>query len=329
VSRVPLRLSPLTRPAARSSGRSVITVASRQPERDRTRRTHTALMLSVLTALTIMTVDAAGGRSSPVEPARTAAAHVFGPLEQGAAAVASPVVSTVQMVGEMRTLRAENEALHQRNEGLSAQLATTEVERNRLAQYDALAGISEGTSFSLVPARVVAIGPAQAFARTVTIDAGTADGVHADLTVVSGAGLVGRVVRAGRHTATVLLAVDAGSVIGGRLDSSMELGFLRGNGSLGADGKLSLELVDPDAVPVEGDTVVTWGSRRGVPYVAGVPVGEVTEVRASAGDQSVTAQVQPFADMSALDLVGVVTGSRDGNSRTVGRAAVGPLEGTP
>jgi cell shape-determining protein MreC len=61
--------------------------------------------------------------------------------------------------------------------------------------------------------------------------------------------------------------------------------------------------------------------------VAGVPVGEVTEVRASAGDQSVTAQVQPFADMSALDLVGVVTGSRDGGSRTVGRAALNPLQG--
>ena len=40
----------------------------------------------------------------------------------------------------------------------------------------------------------------------------------------------------------------------------MELGFLRGDGDLGSDGVLTLGLVDPQAVPAEGDAVVTWGS---------------------------------------------------------------------
>ena len=40
-----------------------------------------------------------------------------------------------------------------------------------------------------------------------------------------------------------------------------------------------------------------------------MPVGTVVDTQASAGDQSVTAQVEPFADMSSLDLVGVVVGS--------------------
>jgi rod shape-determining protein MreC len=69
-----------------------------------------------------------------------------------------------------------------------------------------------------------------------------------------------------------------------------------------------MDVVDPTVGPARGDTVVTWGSRGGSPYVAGVPVGTVVDTQASAGDQSVTAQVEPFADMSSLDLVGVVLG---------------------
>jgi len=279
------------------------------PDRDQSRHTRTALVVSVLVAVTVMTLDAAGGSSSPVEPLRAGAAEVFGPIELGADAVVRPVTGAVSLLTEMRELRSDNTALADENAAMRAELATERVDRNRLAEYDALAGVTDGTGFELVPARVVAVGPAQAFARTVTISAGTADGVRADLTVVNGAGLVGRVLSTSRHTATVLLAVDAGSVIGGRLDRSMELGFLRGNGSLGADGRLTLNLVDPDAVPGEGDTIVTWGSRGGSPYVAGVPVGSVQDVQASAGDQSVSATVEPFVDMSALDLVGVVTGA--------------------
>ena len=168
------------------------------------------------------------------------------------------------------------------------------------------------------------MGPAQAFARTVTIDAGTEDGVEPDMTVLEAGGLVGRVLRTNRSTATVLLVVDAESVVGGRLGSSMELGFLRGSGDVGDDAVLDMDLVDPTVVPRDGDTVVTWGSRGGAPYVAGVPVGNVVDVQASAGDQSVTATIEPFADMSSLDLVGVVVGTGHDRSRAeLGRAAPG------
>ncbi len=285
-------------------------------ERDHA-RARTALVLSVLTAAAVMTLDAAGDDGSPVDPLRRGAAEVFGPLESGATAVGDPIAEAVDFVGEIHRLRSDNERLESENAALEAEVATGVVDRNRLAEYDALTEVADGGGFELVPARVVAIGPAQTFARTVTIDAGSVDGVRPDLTVVNGAGLVGRVLRTSRHTATVLLAVDAGSVIGGRLDRSMELGFLRGDGSLGSDGVLTFDLVDPQAVPADGDTVVTWGSRGSAPYVAGVPVGEVTSVGTSAGDQSVTASVRPFADMSALDLVGVVVGPDRSGQRAV------------
>ena len=57
--------------------------------------------------------------------------------------------------------------------------------------------------YTIAPARVIAIGPAQSFSRTVTIDAGTADGVRADMTVLNGDGLVGRVVETDPLTSIV------------------------------------------------------------------------------------------------------------------------------
>ena len=101
-----------------------------------------------------------------------------------------------------------------------------------------------------------------------------------------------------------------------RLATSMELGFVRGEAGLGQTGWLNLELVDGQVAPQPGDSVLTWGSRRGAPYVAGVPIGTVIDARASAGDQSVTARVEPFADMSSLDLVGVVVGPQRQKQRS-------------
>jgi rod shape-determining protein MreC len=129
------------------------------------------------------------------------------------------------------------------------------------------------------------------------------------MTVYDADGLVGRVLRVGPTTSTVLLIVDAESVVGGRVGSTAELAFLRGDGDLSGDGRLTMTTLDSTTRPVAGETVVSWGSQGGVPYVAGVPLGTVEEVQTSARDSSATVSVQPFADFSSLDVVAVVTGS--------------------
>ena len=82
----------------------------------------------------------------------------------------------------------------------------------------------------MLPAQVIAIGSAQTFSWTVTIDAGSSDGIRPDMTVINGDGLVGRVKTVGPTTSTVLLAVDPESSVGVRLEGSMEVGFTTGQG---------------------------------------------------------------------------------------------------
>jgi rod shape-determining protein MreC len=145
------------------------------------------------------------------------------------------------------------------------------------------------------------------------------------MTVLNNDGLVGRVVRADRSTATVLLLVDQDSVVGGRLGSSMEVGFLRGRGSVGGDARLDLDLVDASATVERDDSLVTWGSRNGAPYVSGVPIGRVVGVSSTPRQQSTQAVIEPYVDFSSLDLVGVVVDRDTKSDRAVIRA--GSTEG--
>lgn len=271
-----------------------------------TRRTRLLLALLLVTSISLITLDyrsSGDGDRSPLDGLRSVAAALFGPVEQVAAAIAAPVGDAVESVSSLGAGRDEAARLRRENEELTRRLRTSELDRNRAAELDALLRLTGAGQYRIVPARVIAVGAAQTFSWTLTIDAGTRDGVRPDMTVLNGDGLVGRVKTAGPTTATVLLLVDPDSSVGVRLEGSMEVGFTTGQG-LGS--VLDLQLLDGQSTVVSGDRLVTFGSQGDLPYVPGVPVGEVLRVRGTPGSQTRTATVRPYADFSALDLVGVV-----------------------
>lgn len=285
------------------------------------------LALLLLASFTLITLDVRGGDDSPIEPLRTVTGNVFGPVEEATAAVVRPFRAVPDFFTTAGSLRSEVRRLESENAALRGRLATTSVAQRRAAELDGLLKASDDTGYALVPARVVALGPAQSFSQTVTIDAGTSSGVHPDMTVLNDQGLVGRVIRADRSTATVLLLIDRDSVVGGRLGSNMEVGFLRGRGEIGDEGRLDLDLVDDAVTPSRGDVLVTWGSRHGVPYVPGVPIGRVTDVYSSPRQLSKRAVIEPFVDFSSLDVVGVVVRGGAKSDRGVIKAGETPGRG--
>lgn len=295
-----------------------------RPDPRDTRRSRTILVLLVLASFTLITLDARRDLGSPVDPMRSAAGEIFGPIEQVLAAAARPVAGVPEHFADVSELRAENESLREENLALLDQVHTFDLDRNRLTELEALLGLADQGGYQLVPARVIGLGPAQSFSRTATIDVGTHDGVTADMTVVAGEGLVGRVLRASTTTSTVLLIVDSKSTVGGRVASTSELGFADGGGASGDDEtQLALEMVDPRPLVQAGDVVATWGSEDG-PFVAGVPIGEVVGVTSAAASQSTTAVVSPFVDFTALDVVGVILPPRDGDLRAPVSSAPAP-----
>lgn len=267
-----------------------------------TRESRLLLVLLIAVAFALITVDIRGGEDSPVDGARQAAATVFGPIENGVSSAVDPVGNAVSAVRESGERHDRLTALEQENAALKAKLGSDDRNRSRLTQLDKIMKIAGAGQYGIKGAEVIAIGAAQGFSWTITIDVGADDGVKRDMTVLNGEGLVGRVTTVGPDTATVLLASDPDFTVGTRMEASDELGFASGQG----DRPLRVELLNGKADVKKGDRLVTFGSQADKPFVPGVPVGVVSRVDPSGGDLTRTLYVTPYVSFTKLDIVGVV-----------------------
>ncbi|MER7912016.1 rod shape-determining protein MreC [Streptomyces sp. NPDC096068] len=267
-----------------------------------TRESRLLLVLLIAIAFALITVDIRGGQESPVDGARQAAAAVFGPVENGVAAAVDPVGNAIGAVRDSGERHTRLAALEKENAELKAKLGSDDRNRNRLNELDTLLKTAGAGQYGIKGAQVVAIGAAQGFSWTVTIDVGARDGIRRDMTVLNGAGLVGRVTTVGPSTSTVLLANDPDFTVGTRMEKSDELGFATGQGN----SPLRVQLLNGKAKVKPGDRLVTFGSRADKPFVPGVPVGEIVRVDPAGGGLTRNVYVRPYVGFTKLDIVGVV-----------------------
>jgi rod shape-determining protein MreC len=263
------------------------------------RRARIVLAILLLIAATFVIIDLRGGSNA----ARSAGSSVFGPVERAVTTITEPIGNFFSAVGGIGRNAQKVEELQAQNDELQTRLRDLESDAARADQLDALFGLAGKGRYRIVPAQVIAVGPTQGFAYTVTIDVGQRDGVRRDQTVINGQGLVGRVTAIGRSSSTVLLIIDPTSSVGARLAKTRQIGFVNGRGV--AD--LELQLLNPRAPLAEGDALVSFGA-QGSPFAPGVPIGTVTSVRGTPGSLTRIARVQPYVDMTSLDIVGVVLG---------------------
>lgn len=278
------------------------------------RRARLILAILVLASITLIVLDLRGGGSGPIQPLRSATAAVFGPLERGVTAAFSPIGRLVDSVSQLGDQQERIDALEAQNEELRIAVDTAGVDLARVAELDALLGLAADTAVDIVPAQVIAVGPAQGFAWTVAIDAGSIDGIEVGMSVINGGGLLGRTVSVGPDTSTVLLLVDATSTAGGRLAGSSQIGIVSGTGR---QDLLTMQLLDPLAAIDVGDVVVTFGSQGGRPFVPGIPIGRVESVSGTPGQLTRVANLVPYADASRVTLVGVVVAQQRTEPRGV------------
>ncbi|WP_108014664.1 rod shape-determining protein MreC [Streptomyces sp. VMFN-G11Ma] len=267
-----------------------------------TRESRLLLVLLIAIAFALITVDIRGGEDSPVDGARQLAATVFGPVEDGVSTAVNPVGDAVSAVRDSGTRHDRLARLKKENAALKAKLGSDDRNSSRLKQLDKMLKVAAEGQYGIKGAQVIAIGAAQGFSWTVTIDIGANDGIKRDMTVLNGDGLVGRVTNVGPDVSTVLLANDPDFSVGTRMENSDELGFASGQG----DRPLRVELLNSKADVKKGDRLVTFGSEADKPFVPGVPVGVVSRVDPSGGALTRTLYITPYVSFTKLDIVGVV-----------------------
>ncbi|HUF32967.1 MAG TPA: rod shape-determining protein MreC [Acidimicrobiales bacterium] len=266
-------------------------------------RTRFTLLFLVLFSITIITLDFRSD-AGVLGAVRDGAADALAPVRDAVGAVFSPVGDTVGGITGYGELEEENARLRDRiaelegeghrDEGAAAELG----EALRLMRLDDVAGAPT------VAARVVSA-PISNFEQTIELDRGSKHGIAVDMPVVTGAGLVGRVVNVSGSRATVRLVTDPASAVAVRLHSG-ETGVAEGDGPR---RPLSLGLIDIGADVSERDVVVTSGLEgSALPsyFPAGLVVGRVVSVEPAPGEQQLDIRIEPVADLANLRYVRVV-----------------------
>jgi rod shape-determining protein MreC len=265
------------------------------------RRTRLVLGVLLLIALALITLDFRDGGASP---ARNVGADIFGPIERVTNDITNPVSSLFDSITGGPSSQGTIANLQQENASLRAQLSAAQLSKSESRQLAQLLRIDAG-AYRIVAANVIAAGGD--YSDTVTLNAGSSDGIKQYETVLNGSGLVGTVTQVSLDTCTVALASDASSLVGVQIAGTGEIGEVTGTGkAMSASGLLRLTLFDANAVLQPGQEVVTYASVNDRPEVPGVPVGTVVSVQSNSGGLTQTALVRPFVNFTALGVVGIV-----------------------
>ncbi|MCC6755865.1 MAG: rod shape-determining protein MreC [Solirubrobacterales bacterium] len=280
--------------------------------RKQVRRRRAVLIGLVLLGFLLLTItfgNGAGGIGGTL-------GTVLDPVTNAASRVFKPARDLANWFDETMAARGDRERLERELEEARGKAVAGEVALEDNRQLRKLVGLKEAgripDSYDPVTVNVTGRSPTVWF-TTVSVDAGTADGVEINDPVISGDGLVGRISSVSRSGSVVTLISDSSSAVSAMILPGGAQGVARSK--LGDPQTLVLEFLDETKNVSAGQTVVTSGWRsEGLSslYPRGIPVGEVSRAPIDEREAIQTVEVRPFADLRNLDVLQVLTGGNRG-----------------
>ena len=279
-------------------------MASVRTQKEIRQRAPIWLVALLVANLIIMAVDArdADGRHKVL---RVWTQTFASPLQSASSKASGATTGFFDQIWNFRSTAQQNEQLKERltqveQELNAARQATAENERLK-----ALLSLHEKTQLQSVPARVIAR-DASVWFNTITINRGTSSGIAVNMPVVTGGGIVGRIIAVGPWSSQVMLITDekagAGAVVG-QLGQSGAMGSVRGRADLNV-ALIEMRYVSGLEKVEVGDSVMTTG-QDGI-YPAGLNIGKVVDVKTGTATQAHQILIQPGAQLDQLEEVAVL-----------------------
>jgi len=176
-------------------------------------------------------------------------------------------------------------------------------ENERLRDILAMSAlISEDADIHLIGARISARTP-EFLANIIYVDRGSKHGVGVNAPVISGDGIVGRVILVTEFYSQVQLITNPDAAIGAMLDESRTPGVLTGTG----DALLTMNYIS-NILPVKVGEVVLSSGLDGI-FPKGIMIGTVV-VSERGNDIFREIKVEPAIDLIRLEEVAILPGKR-------------------
>jgi rod shape-determining protein MreC len=257
-------------------------------------------------------------RSSALDGFQGTAAGILRPFEIAADRVSAPFRDAIGWVNGLANAKSENAKLRKQIDALQAKLVLDEsavqenVQLRAQLQYH---GPPSLANYDRLHAAVLT-NPQSALDESITIAAGTRDGLQAGNPVIDASGgLVGTIDRAWSSVARVNLLTQGQNVTATDLTNPAAVGVIRG----GSGGVLIFDRVPKAPIVQVGDIAITAGSlgRGALPsmFPRGLRIGTVSSVSNSDVNTFKSIQVQPFVDFSSLQSVIVLVPRSSRNNR--------------
>ena len=272
----------------------------------RSGRSRYRLLLLILTAATLLTLDFRG--FGPLETAQSRVRDALEPVVSAVDVVLGPVAEVWTVMFTYNDLRDENARLTEEVDRLASADIRTAAERHALERLLAATGVTYVDDVERLTATVLRDSPGNFDDDVMSIDVGHRDEVAAGMAVVTSAGFVGRVETVDAALSTVTAVSDPGLVIGVRLLDTGDVGL--GHGMAGDPSKFVVdaglrwpETGDLSELPAIGSPVVTAAGSR---YPADIPVGRVASVEPAEAGLAQLVTVELAADVQDLGFVTVL-----------------------
>jgi len=265
----------------------------------RSGRVRITISLLLLSAVLLLTLDGRG--SGPIQSVRSAVLTVLSPLGDAASSVASPFRNAWNSAFDQGDLKKENEALREENDRLKGDITANSIAKEQLQQLLQLVGIPFVGDTPVVHTRVVS-GAVGNFGDRLELDKGSSSGIERNMPVVTGEGLIGKVVEVSENRSVVSLLSSGTFKVGFSVVGTAAIGIAQGTGG---DASLRGSNIDSRQAVSVGSIAATSGL-AGSPFPPNLPIGTITAVRTNDPALESTVDIKMFANLNDLVYADVV-----------------------
>jgi len=235
-----------------------------------------------------------------------ATGYVLIPVHKGINRAGGWLREKVENLEDLKEVKGENERLREQVADLTLENSTLLQERYELEELRKLYELdNDYSSLNKIAANVIGNDTGNWFNMFI-IDKGSEDGIHVDMNVIAGGGLVGIVTKTGPDWAQVRSIIDDMSNVSAMILKNSDLCYVRGDLQMMTEGTMHLnELRDLDDEVEQGDKVVT--SYASAKYHKGILIGYVNEIKTDANNLTKSGSLTPAVDFEHLSTVLVIT----------------------
>ena len=225
------------------------------------------------------------------------------PIQNGLTYLKNKLAGNNAFFEDINNIKAENEALSEKNSQLEESLRELEIIKAENATLREYNNMSEKYSeYTTVPAYIINKDISN-LSDTMVINVGSNDGIKENMPVITTEGLVGYVLSTTDKTSKIQPIIDPATSVSASLSTSRDGVIVKG--VLGSDNTLKLMYIPTDADIVLEDTIETSGI--GGIYPKGILIGKISQIIESKNITDRYAIVETAVDFSKLETVLVIT----------------------